>query len=546
MEEARQGRNGPIVAARSATRRDIPYYCACCRVRVHLRRGRVREPHFAHNPGEGTEACELFRSVETGEGGGEGTRHEPTRPSLLLAIDPVQNWSLYLVVPEVPAEQLGILPVTALRQAKMAVKAGADHLRELSGMQFRPGVASVRVVVPAATHQYQVTAAEGWPIAVERKHLGGMAPGLAPDLNVFSVQGADWVRRSRDTDLYWGSEAVLLSALDRVPPRKLAPKELEPTVHGRVTWRAWRVVVPRERNRNLETWFGGFGFRVVGRPWHAAVRSAPMRIDHESGLMVLRKGSKVVVELVAPFPGGETPAVATDGASVLNWQAKASSSGSSDVCAIGCSVVGECSVSADEDGTGSASFLVEPRPSLASLKEALAKLPLLDVSVGDQRGRGWATVSIPRSYGKADFPTAEIKLGQHESQLVVAIVWTTDKAHVRRERQSAAEAALAVTEALRRPGLKEVVIDAGPMGRVTIRPVAVAVSSRQSAQLDSRTMVRLIAQAHPASAGVFGRPAWVERQLSDLRRHAPELAPRPLSEPNYIGWAARLRAESKN
>src|SRR5690606_7688368 len=102
---------GTLVSATelaAATRwRRRGFWCPVCKKAVHLRVGRVREPHFAHNPGEARPDCENYHP---GIGGGDGTyvsgRADPPYQPLYLVEEPnprgSPRWHLELLVPAAP------------------------------------------------------------------------------------------------------------------------------------------------------------------------------------------------------------------------------------------------------------------------------------------------------------------------------------------------------------------------------------------------------------------------------------------------------------
>src|SRR5262245_37372211 len=111
MNYATIGRAGKLIeAARAAIRRD--YTCPSCRARVFLRRGSIRDAHFAHYPGEGKPECEQYHPYHPGTGI-PPTRTPQRRDSdeseeLRLTVEHEgSEWTLLLHIPEVPNAELG-------------------------------------------------------------------------------------------------------------------------------------------------------------------------------------------------------------------------------------------------------------------------------------------------------------------------------------------------------------------------------------------------------------------------------------------------------
>jgi hypothetical protein len=258
--------------------------CPTCGARVHFRPGRVREAHFAHNPGEESADCENYTP------GGVPSVPAPRTPAaewdsaeselgLALIVDEA-SWSLLVRLPELTAAGMNGAPLSSFERASVVVRTTGDQRQQtISATELRAGVAAARMAIVPSSSSMQLMPAGTWPKGVRTELWRTTVQGLRVSGVLFRRRGGEW-HRIRDASAVVCGEELVLTSRGHAPPSALSPKPLGCHPNA-ADWWAWTVRLPDVASTVVSKWITSLGYALAPTPWSVQVVSAPLFADED-------------------------------------------------------------------------------------------------------------------------------------------------------------------------------------------------------------------------------------------------------------------------
>lgn len=299
MESALNLRTGKQIQADRADRRG-QYLCPGCRVRVMLRHGSERVPHFYHKPrtpGEQkrAESCDFFCFSQGGTGQGLsaiGQRRGqlPVSPSLAIRWrerGQRQNWSLCVILPR---------PPTSIHFSHVRIQDyinGSDIPRQaISGTREFP------VTVRSGSYKVGGMASDGC-------HVWDPQPTqvLHSDKpNIFVGGALGGVQLDDDAPLCRGTNYVVLA--EKKYPWKPPVGVITQTLDGSSysdpgnRWEVRLAYVPIGAGDEIEEWCArSLDRRLIDQPLRLEVMAPPIDAVSLEGVIELQGGSEIILSV---------------------------------------------------------------------------------------------------------------------------------------------------------------------------------------------------------------------------------------------------------
>lgn len=253
------------------------YECARCRAPVHLRAGRLRKVHFAHNPGVGDPECELFAD-SAGEGAPHPAYAAPSSP-LQLCIAEDGTWQLFVEISPIELSEWGGTGLGRFDRSSVVINGNPESASEpRSASDLWPGAGRNAVTVAPTSERSGLRSNSAWPDRVERRRWHRELPPLSAGGTLFArYRGGNF--RNYDpqtTPLYWGDTVVLVSA---TVPKSVAGSRMRrlETRHTEASdWYAWELILPACDDVRTRKWLAGFGASVEARNERPRLLSLPV------------------------------------------------------------------------------------------------------------------------------------------------------------------------------------------------------------------------------------------------------------------------------
>jgi hypothetical protein len=487
------------------------------------------DPVFAHNKHAARPDCELYQpgfgtSVGSPAQAVASTEDAPEEIGMCLE-DAGASWTTYLRVPEIP--DLGNLRLRSLRSGSVEVDAGGTQHR-LSLMELRPGIGAARLAVPPTATSYKVSPKGDWPSAIAQEPWQGSARGLNPRGTLFRLRRGEWVRLKEGSAVELGEKLRVVAEFRNAPPSGCLAEAASVVAHSRVNWRMWRVVLPIASIASLERWAEDLGVVVREAAWRISLINVPQAFDDEEQIPILGTKIALIGKFERPYEGASTTAVLHAGSSSQRMGVPTSNDSAAFV-AFTVPWPGRNELGSGFEEREGVMFDTAPPLTLAEVREALCKVPVLRVELGEHRMAAWhAPYDLPEAVEGQDPP--HFAIGPDLEGLRLGLRWRGAPGSGREESLSVE----AVEGRLRGFwGMDvEVALSGGALGSVEL--VFHAARKLNAAMADSR-MLRWASLAAADGAGNAG--AWM------LRRSA-ELGPKVLRATQICGgnrWVPLLK-----
>jgi hypothetical protein len=472
---------------------------------VYFVRAGERGAHFKHFPGVGTPRCEEFHGGEASEDADTGSAspvagHEADE--LPLALDPdSDDWTLALVLPDMPREELRGQLTSTLQHGLIRVFTGDILRSSLSGLDVRPGAAP-RAVVPPSSQEYRAEPAGVWAPTVATERWRCRAAGLRPMGTAFRLRGGEWLRYGQG-DVHWG-EQLLVVANDQCkpPPRECSPVGFRVVDRGNGRWQLWRTELPRTPSASAELWLRDLGLSPAPPRWRLQFGSVPRSFDGPSGARRYFIGEDVRIWASPPTSSATTTLYARVGEESAHAQVHPSESTAAVELRSGRPGPAEVVLAADPRSRLALEFV--DRPSASDLRAELARLPRMTIRIDGHTYDGWVGATrIERRPGAG--VEVSIDAGIEDAR----VTFVTNAGGIRRIAVlSPADAAQRLSAALSDPVCEDASVDAGCLGKIRF-------SFRETARNPDLAQSK---EARPRGAVVRGGPerpgAFATRALS--------------------------------
>lgn len=179
-----------LFAIREDARNKKKLICPCCHKQVHYRRGE-RRPHFAHNPGEGTEACENYHPSQH--------QGEQDRNNLNEKSNKLPTLHLNIAMPHFPNWHLEII-ISSEIEGKATIKQG---LQGKISVALPTKKKAVPVLIERDVYNVEITTLEHSIF----KTLNGLS---IEAVNLFTHQGERGRRLESNKPLWWCESYFLI------------------------------------------------------------------------------------------------------------------------------------------------------------------------------------------------------------------------------------------------------------------------------------------------------------------------------------------------
>ena len=374
------------------------------------------------------------------------------------------EWGLALRLPEIPRDELGALPLTALRGATVEIVSGGDPVSRISALDLRPGIGAARVFAPPSLQEYGARPIGLWPETIQSQRWHLQSRALDAKGTLFRLRSGEWTRLVVQSGVHAG-ETLLVLADERCPPVKRILRQVHArfSVRG-LNWRIWEVRLPDELDLELATWLTRIGHDFLPRPWGLRLANPP-RGYGEDGQPIFWIGDSAVLTLEAPTGDAETFATFVFGSNSQGAAVRATT-GNVAHLAVTCHTAGPTHISLADDRSASLDILFVRRPPDAATAQLLGRTPRLRVWVGESCFEAWhGSVHSVRLHSRTP-PEVRVELGPDSVRARVT-VWERRKQRSYRG-LSAREVAAIVRSAL--PTASLIDVDAENLGRVELAP----------------------------------------------------------------------------
>ncbi len=398
MRYAKDDRARKIVDAHEvgARLRSRHYSCPSCGARVHYKRsiGLCPDPIFAHNPHEGSPDCESYYPwqgiyVGTPSSGPRPKPAEEDSPDEFgFGLDDADAWTLYLRVPAVTPVELGSVPLRALTSAFVEVDSGGGRNR-LPLIDLRPGVSFARLSVSPSTVGYKVVTTGSWPQGIRPGRWQAVGRGLSARGTLFRRRHGEWVRLREGSPVQLGEELRVVADQKSAPPAECRPVAANTVSFRGQSWRMWRLTLPTAETGQFARWLESLGLEAVEPVWEVHVASVPEGISDDGQTLVYSTRRPLIAHLRSPQPGAKADSSLETGTN--RFSESVATPPKSDRAFLVFSVAwpgtNELTVAYDDRTT--VSFETREAEKLSKIKNALARVPRLEITIGETIVRGW-------------------------------------------------------------------------------------------------------------------------------------------------------------
>ncbi|PLR92035.1 competence protein CoiA family protein [Bacillus sp. T33-2] len=295
MEYAIHSVNDIKVSASDPSITRGPYFiCPICRAPVHLRRGRGKVPHFAHNYKQAKVDCELYFSIDAAEfyQKNNSEREAPYRSlGLYLRVldenKPSMSWSLEISIPE---------PDVSIGTIRLPFALGGQRTIPISTIKS----GGQRVRIPPGPGPFYLVC-DNVPEGRWKNRINLPIPGLSTkDLNVFRYSPFSGRRLNDNSPFYWGRSYVLLWTISS-KPKSIPSQEIIQNVplRGYTSWDGIFIQLPIIHNKQVEKWLTGITGRSILHPPAELELITPMAENRLSdGSYVIQDGGEVNIGII--------------------------------------------------------------------------------------------------------------------------------------------------------------------------------------------------------------------------------------------------------
>lgn len=522
MDYARDVVSGKIVSAEDASR-SRRYVCPRpgCGGRVYLPLVIIQRRHFRHSPGQGAPECDLY-FPPMGYSGEHlvlpAVEVEDQPDELGMLIEEVDDgWSLLLRLPEIPATELGDESLAALQAGFVEIAVAGTQVSRVNAIELRPGLGSARVAVSPSLDPYRVTVLGEWPPGVDQDRWRAEAAGLSSIGTAFRMRGGEWVRLRKGSGVHAGETLLVLSEAPFSPPPALVVETLRRFPPAAAGWTLWQVQLPEGGDTEAMEWLGALGHQLVPRPWTLRLSTPPIAYSAD-WQPVFWGQDPAVLELEAPDVGSQ--AVVTVSFETNTHSAEVTTDSLRRAYILFSSRrqgVAEFSVAGER--SASTALLFEDK--FERLRDALGRIPILRLTIGDERFQAW---NQSKNKGVRVRPATEVRVDPGlEGVRVQLSVWLRGK---RRIFSSLApqDAEAKISEVL--ATASRIVVDADNVGRIEVmlnRPQSEMPRDAIGGRVTQ--WERLLARAHHGKAAPTTRThipahALIRARLAARRRQA--------------------------
>lgn len=240
------------------------YLCPCCCGRVHLRPGKVKIPHFAHNQGEGRADCEEYRPGSAAY----NSHYAPVGGSPLFVHVDFESgeWTLHLELPPLTPHESRRSAPSMLRSGGIEVHHKGSAPRHVAASVLWPGTGQNAITVPPSRRDIEVKITGKWPTGIKATRWQQTLRGLPPHGMLFvPYRGGSYRRYEWTTPIHWGDRIVFVGTPQARPPQQLRPSPLKSKSTDGTDWSAWLITLPHQANGPFSTWLARFGITVEER-----------------------------------------------------------------------------------------------------------------------------------------------------------------------------------------------------------------------------------------------------------------------------------------
>ncbi len=488
MQYARDVKNGEIVAAEDASRRRV-YVCPRpgCGGNVYLPRVVVQRPHFRHNPGEGTTACDEYFPgsglVDDDLLAITAVEEDPHELGLLITrLD--GHWGLGLRLPEIPSEELGEASLIALSSAFVSVYSGQDRLLKVSALELRPGVGSARVDVTPSLLGYRTEPGGSWPASIDKGRWRLESRGFEVKGALFRVRMGEWTRLLAGSQVHYGENLLLLADKYCVPPESTIIDSHALKSNSGTHWIIWELRLPSEPEVNVAGWLARLGHDFVERQWSIGLVTPP-RTYTEHGEPAFWVGDSPVLKLESP-QGTSVARIAVQSGSNCQFAELRATDGQFACFSVSLSNVGLAQLAVVGQLNASLDIAFIEFPSPAMVRELLLKTARLRIQIGDQTLEAWEANTHKVHLPSHQQPLVRVDLGDASVRARVTVFERGLQCTKRGLDSSGVAKAIENVIA----SAERIEVDADNLGRIVFLPVRTVVDANGNVNSSGRLVWR--------------------------------------------------------
>jgi len=383
--------------------------CPSCGARVFYKSsiGQSPDPIFAHYSHQASPDCENYYpwqgiyqvpSLPAQAAARRKPAVEDTPDEFGLGLEDADAWTVYLRVPEITPSELGSVPLRSLTSAFVEIESGSGRNR-LPLIDLRPGVGFARLAVSPSTAGYKVVTTGSWPSSLGQRRWQAGSRGLSPRGTLFRRRHGEWTRLRDGSPVQLGEELRVVADEEHPPPQDCVPIAAQAVSCKGQIWRMWRLSLPETETGQFARWLESLEIGAIEPTWEVRFASVPEGVLADGQTPVFSSGRPLVARLRAPNRGARADVSLSNGSTRLS-ESVATPAGS-DTVFVQFSVAwpGTNELKAGYDDRSALPFETRETEGLSKIKAALARVPQLEISIGEIVIRAWnqpVEIVVPR------------------------------------------------------------------------------------------------------------------------------------------------------
>jgi hypothetical protein len=229
----------------------------------------------------------------------------------------------------------------------------------------------------------------------------------------------------------------------------------------------WRVVIPAAPSKAVERWLENLGHRTSEPAPKVKILSIPDAFDPETRVPHFTHGIPIVTKVLAPYPGARSLLTLHFNTNSVSEPVNPSPESRESFFEISVAAPGEYSLEVDAEREVIAEFNCREQQDVSALRQSLALLPRLRLSIGGYEFEAWSDQPAAITADKLKkLPDVSIDSGVAETK--IDLNYDSEDGRLVRRRLSPREAERQIKEALSKFQPGHLRVDAGALGSISL------------------------------------------------------------------------------
>ena len=199
--------------------------------------------------------------------------------------------------------------------------------------------------------------------------------------------------------MQWGEELRVVADQKNAPPAECRPIAANAVSSRRQTWRMWRLSLPAAEVGQFARWLESLGIGAVAPAWEVQFASVLEGVSRDAQTPIYSTRRPLIARLRAPEVGARADVSLETGSTRFSESVATSPKSETAFLVFSVAWAGTNELTVAYDDRSSVSFETRDSESFSKIKEALARVPRLEVSIGKTIIRAWdqpAEIVLPR------------------------------------------------------------------------------------------------------------------------------------------------------